>query len=148
MDARQLVAAALATVFAAIAALHVYWAARVTTSPAGGVSVGGAVPVRADGAPLFQPGRLGTLVVAVLLTAAAALVLGRAHVVAPLAPPLLYHVGTWVLGAVLLLRAIGEFRYVGLFKRERGTRFASMDTWLYTPLCAALAAGVLYLAAT
>jgi hypothetical protein len=49
---------------------------------------------------------------------------------------------------VLALRAIGEFRYVGLFKRVRESRFAALDTRVYTPLCVALAAAVFYLAAT
>ena len=138
--APQAVALGLAVIFGAIAAVHVFWAA-------GGATTGGAaVPTVADGAPLFRPGRAGTLAVAVLLAAAAAVVLGRAGVTALLAPPVLYRVATWVLGGVLLLRVIGEFRYVGVFKRERGSRFARLDTWLYTPLCAGLAAGVLYLA--
>ena len=44
--------------------------------------------------------------------------------------------------APVLMRAIGDFRYVGFFKRVRGSRFARMDTTLYSPLCLALAAGV------
>jgi hypothetical protein len=141
-----IVAGVLAAAFISIAALHVYWAAR---GMAGGdaATVGGAVPVRADGSPLFRPGPLATLAVAVLLAAAAVVVLGRAGVVALVAPVILYRVATWVLGIVLLLRAIGDFRYVGIFRRERHSRFAAMDTVLYTPLCALLAAGVFYLAA-
>jgi hypothetical protein len=42
----------------------------------------------------------------------------------------------------LLLRAVGEFRYVGLFKRVRGTKFAVLDTYVYSPLCLLLAVGV------
>ncbi len=84
---------------------------------------------------------------ALALGAAALLVLGRAGVIPHMAPPWTYASGAWGLGGVLLLRAIGEFRYVGLFKRVRGTRFATLDTWLYTPLCAMLAAAVWYLAA-
>lgn len=143
MSRPQLVAGVLAAVFAALAALHVYWATRAVPDVA---PAGGAVPVRADGTPLFRPGRTSTLAVALLLGAAAIVVLGRTALIATLAPAALYRIATWVLGSVLLLRAIGEFRYVGLFKRRRGTRFATMDTWLYTPLCAALAAGVFYLA--
>ncbi len=30
------------------------------------------------------------------------------------------------------------FRYVGFFKRVRGTRFAEMDTRYYSPLCLTL----------
>jgi hypothetical protein len=47
-----------------------------------------------------------------------------------------------VLALVLLLRAVGDFHYVGFFKRIRNTRFAKMDTLIYTPLCLALAVGV------
>jgi hypothetical protein len=130
----------LAAAFAALAALHVAWAAS-------GAPAGAAVPARADGAPLFRPGRAATLAVALALGAAAALVLARAGLVAWPVPAGLTRAGTWALAAALGLRVVGEFRYVGLFKRERGTRFARLDTRVYTPLCAALAAGVLYLAA-
>jgi hypothetical protein len=33
------------------------------------------------------------------------------------------------------LRAVGDFRFVGFFKRVRGSVFARRDTWLYSPLC-------------
>ena len=52
---------------------------------------------------------------------------------------------TWLsfaLAAGLLARAIGEFKYVGFFKRVRGSRFARLDTWIYSPLCLLLALGV------
>ncbi len=58
-----------------------------------------------------------------------------------------YRFGVWLLGAVLVLRTVGDFRYVGMFKQERRTQFAARDTRIYTPLCGVLAAGVLYLAA-
>jgi len=140
MRARSVVASILAAVFVALAGLHVYWAIP-------GVAADAVVPARVDGVPVFRPGRSATLAVAAALAAAAALVLGHAGLVRRVGPAGLYRAGTWTLGAVLVLRVIGEFRYVGLFKRERGTRFAVLDTRVYTPLCAGLAAGVLYLAA-
>jgi hypothetical protein len=42
-------------------------------------------------------------------------------------------------------RAIGERRYVGFFKRVRGTTFAWWDTRVFSPLCAALSLGYLLL---
>ena len=39
-------------------------------------------------------------------------------------------------------RAIGDFKYVGFFKRVRGSKFARMDTLVYSPLCLLLALGV------
>jgi len=136
------VALVLAGAFALISALHVYWAARGT-----GSDDSGAVPTRADGTALFRPGPASSLAVAAALAAAAVVVLGRSGVIAPHGVGWVYRVGTWTLGAVLALRAVGDFRYVGLFKRERTSRFARLDTRYFTPLCAALAAGVLYLAA-
>ncbi len=50
------------------------------------------------------------------------------------------------LALVLLLRAVGDFRYVGFFKSVGGTRFATMDTWCYSPVCLALSIGVAYVA--
>ena len=49
---------------------------------------------------------------------------------------------SYVLAVGLLGRAIGEFRYVGFFKRVRGSRFAKLDTVVYSPLCLLLAVGV------
>ncbi len=47
---------------------------------------------------------------------------------------------------LIVLRTVGDLRYVGVFKRVRRTRFAVRDTRIYTPVCGVLAAGVLYLA--
>nr|WP_277600974.1 DUF3995 domain-containing protein [Paenibacillus whitsoniae] len=33
------------------------------------------------------------------------------------------------------LRCIGDFKYVGLFKTNRTSRFARYDYFLFTPLC-------------
>ena len=143
MRAPAIVALVLASVFAAISALHVYWAARGTTGSNGS----GAIPMKRDGTPLFQPSRASTLAVAVALAAAAVVVLGRSGVIALDGMSWIFRAGAWTLGAVLALRAVGDFRYVGLFKREHDSRFARLDTRWFTPLCAALAAGVLYLAA-
>ncbi len=44
-----------------------------------------------------------------------------------------------VLGIVFGIRAIGDFKYVGLTKKVKGTTFAENDTLYYTPLCIYLA---------
>jgi hypothetical protein len=53
---------------------------------------------------------------------------------------------SYALALGLAARAVGEFKYVGFFKRVRGSRFATLDTWIYSPLCLLLAAGVAYVA--
>ncbi len=44
-----------------------------------------------------------------------------------------------VIGVIFLIRAIGEFKYVGLFKSVQSTKFAEKDTKYYSPLCLFLA---------
>jgi hypothetical protein len=39
------------------------------------------------------------------------------------------------LAVILLVHAIGDFRVVGFFRRICDTRFARLDTTVYSPLC-------------
>jgi Protein of unknown function (DUF3995) len=121
-----------ASVFAGLSALHVYWAVGGRR----GASV--VVPERQDGRPTFRPRPVSTLVVAALLLLSAVLVLERAAVGPGLVPARLTVWGVWGLAAVVTLRAIGDFKYVGFFKRRRGTRFATHDTRYFSPLALAL----------
>lgn len=123
----------LATTLAALAVLHGYWAAG------GRWSFDAAVPIDpGSGAFTFSPGPLATFAVALLLMVAALVALAAAGVLALPIPDSLVRLGIWALAVVFLLRAIGDFRYAGFFKRVRGTRFARLDTRLYSPLCLAL----------
>jgi Protein of unknown function (DUF3995) len=121
-----------ASVFAGLSTLHVYWAVGGRR----GATI--VVPERQDGRPTFQPGPISTLVVAALLLLSAVLVLERAAIGPGLVPARLTFWGTWGLAAVFTLRAIGDFKYVGFFKRRRGTRFATLDTRYFSPLALAL----------
>lgn len=115
------------------------WHVRMAFGTLSGES--GAVP-SVDGKPLFVPSRSSTLLVACALVAFAALVAAASGFWQPGVPVRVLSWACYALAAGLLLRAIGDFRYVGFFKRVRGSRFARMDTMLYSPLCLALAAGV------
>lgn len=53
---------------------------------------------------------------------------------------------SYALSFGLLARAIGEFKYLGFFKRVHGSRFARLDSLVYSPLCLLLALGVAYVA--
>jgi hypothetical protein len=129
------IAIALCVVFVVLALWHVHMA----RAPATGVS--GAVP-SVDGKPLFKPSRNATLGVAAVLLLFAALVASTAGLIATGLPRILLTWLSYALAAGLLARAIGEFRYLGFFKRVRGTRFATLDSWVYSPVCLVLAIGV------
>ncbi len=139
-SAAAVVALASALVLGALSGLHVHWAL--------GGRWGGAVavPTRPGGPPVFVPSAVGTLAVAAALAVAAYLVLVRGGLARPVGPRWPYTVGAWGLGLVFLARAVGDFRYVGVFKRVRDTPFAQRDDWLYVPLCVALGAAICWLA--
>ena len=135
MSGVTVVAFALAVVFCALSLLHTGWALGLGS---GQVQ---AVPARPDGQPVFRPGPWATLAVAGLLLLAALLVTQRAGLGREWIPAGLVGPGCWGVSAALVLRAIGEFRYVGFFKRVRGTAFARMDSRLYSPLALLLGLG-------
>jgi hypothetical protein len=139
MSIQVLIALLVAGVYALLSALHVYWAA-------GGRWASVGVVPHVDGVAVFKPSTTASLLVAVALAAASTLVLCGAGLLPWPLPDSLLRPALYVLGALFALRAIGDFRLVGFFKRVRGTRFARLDDWLFAPLCAALAGGVLWLA--
>lgn len=114
-------------VLVAVAVAHVAWAAGSRRG------LEGAVPT-VDGRPVFRPSGPLTVAVAAGFAAAGALVLYASRAG-----------GAWAsfacgAGAVVLgARAIGDFRFVGLTKRERASLFARRDDAYYTPLCVGLA---------
>lgn len=106
----------------------------------------GAVP-SVDGKPLFKPSKASTVAVGVVLLLFAALVAATAGFLATGLPHRWLAWGCYALALGLLARAIGEFKYVGFFKKVRGSEFARMDTLVYSPVCLALAAGTAAVAA-
>ena len=133
-------AIALASVLAFLSGLHIYWAFG------GRWGWGAAIP-QIDGRPTFTPSRFATLLVALGLAAAAALPLVRTGALPFAVPAWLSQWSAVFLALIFLVRAVGDFRLVGFFKRVRGTPFAIWDTRLFSPLCLLLAAGFARVAA-
>lgn len=122
----------LSAVFVALAALHAFWVVK------GSADLSSFVPQTGTaGEPTFRPGRLATATVALLLAAAAGICASQAELLGLPRWPLA-RAGVWTLTVLFLLRAIGDFKYVGFFKRIRDTRFGRMDTRVFSPLCLAI----------
>ncbi|MFJ4248108.1 Protein of unknown function [Pseudomonas helmanticensis] len=136
----------LVTIFAVIALMHVYWAlggqwAAAVVVPQ--IPVDGFV---ATVRPAFKPSGWLTLVVAAALLVIAALVCMR---VGWGMPAVNHKALQWLISAIALMmfaRSIGDSNLVGFFKEVKGSRFARLDTWVYSPLCAILGAGLLAVA--
>ncbi len=115
------------------------WHFRMAFAGSSGESA--AVP-SLDGRPLFVPSTKSTVAVGVVLVLFAALVAATSGILSLGLPRPLLSWLSYALALGLFARAIGEFKYVGFFKKVRGSRFARMDTLLYSPLCLLLSAGV------
>ncbi|MFL6691479.1 MAG: DUF3995 domain-containing protein [Ramlibacter sp.] len=125
----------ISAVFVALALWHFHMALK---PPA---QVSGAVP-SVNGKPVFVPSKLSTFVVGIVLLSFAALVAVTGGLLSIGLPRTVAAWLSYGLALGLLARAIGEFKYVGFFKRVRSSRFAELDSLVYSPLCLMLSGGV------
>jgi hypothetical protein len=134
-----MISIALAVVLFLLAALHVGWAA--------GNRIGDSVVIpKVEGRPAFTPSRTATLLVAGALLAGSFVALAQGHHIPALLPDGVVQGAAFAAGTAFLLRAVGEFRLVGFFKRVRDTVFARWDSWCFSPLCVLMGSAFWYLA--
>jgi hypothetical protein len=138
MSPSTIVASTLASLLFVLALFHVSWAF--------GRRFGASMVIpQVEGRPTISPGRGATLGVAVLLFGATLVALAQGHLLVGL-PSVPVHWAALAAGTVFLLRALGEFRLVGFFKRVRDSNFARWDTWCFSPLSALMGGAFWYLA--
>ncbi|MEM7298065.1 MAG: DUF3995 domain-containing protein [Bacteroidota bacterium] len=53
--------------------------------------------------------------------------------------PFLENAIYWLIPTIFLFRSIGDFKYVGFFKKIKTTRFGKSDTRYFAPLCLTIA---------
>jgi hypothetical protein len=136
---RNVLAVLLIATFVILALLHVYWAI--------GGQFGQAASVPSvDGRRLFDPSPRSTLMVAAALLACACAIAGTAGWLGEAVPASVFRAVTMLVSLVFLLRAIGDFRYVGFFQRAGDSPFAYWDLRLYSPLCLLIGAAALVVA--
>lgn len=122
----------LSVIFFLIALLHFYWA---TGGQWGRYN---SVPVTKEGKQILNTGTISCIVVGtglLLFSAFYALQLRDAELI----PAPLVNVVGWIIPSVFLLRAIGDFNYVGFFKKVKHSGFARLDTAYFSPLCLLIA---------
>ncbi|WP_020060584.1 DUF3995 domain-containing protein [Bacillus sp. 123MFChir2] len=113
-----------------ISLIHMYWAC--------GGSWGSKVvlPMKKDsGEYAFIPRKIGTFAVALAILCFAMILLAQSGYFPFWNPSRYTRWGCIVLAGIFLLRAVGDMKYVGFFKKVKGTKFSVYDTWLYSPVC-------------
>ncbi|MCP4442309.1 MAG: DUF3995 domain-containing protein [Aureispira sp.] len=124
---KELIAITVLLILGIIVIAHVYWAF-------GGKLWLDRVAPKLEGseADVFTPGMLATLAVAVVLCLFGLSVM---QVMTWVDLSVWFVYGAWATATIFLLRAVGEFKYVGFFKRVKDSDFAKLDTLFYSPLC-------------
>ncbi|TGK20781.1 DUF3995 domain-containing protein [Leptospira fluminis] len=120
----------LVAIFVFLGSMHFYW------SFGGNWGSDSAIPqLELEGRPAFLPGVFSTFIIGLAFWFTAAWVLGFSQIYPSPIGHRAHRIGLILVGAVFVLRSIGEFRYVGFFKKVKGTKFAYWDSRIYSPLC-------------
>ena len=79
--------------------------------------------------------KFATLIVALVLLLFGLMYLVKSGLTTVQLPSSLIRYGYWFIPSIFILRAIGEFNYVGFFKKIKNTEFAKADSKIFSPLC-------------
>jgi hypothetical protein len=130
------IAVILIAIFLFLSGLHIYWIMG------GQWGLDAAIPTQDNQVKLFTPGILATLVVSTGLAGFGFIVFLNTPGIdlqIPFGLDFIRQYGLWAIVVIFTLRAIGDFNYVGFFKKHRQTKFGRNDTRYYASLCLAIA---------
>ena len=118
-----------AIIFLLLSILHFYWAFG------GKLWFVDTLPTSSSGVKKLNPGMMAGLVIAAGLLFFAIIIIGNQGLFDKYISENYFRYGTLIIAVIFLLRAIGDFKYVGFFKKIKQTKFAINDTKIYSPLC-------------
>jgi hypothetical protein len=119
----------LTLIFTSLGLIHFYWLFG------GKWGVSKVIPTKDDGGNTFSPPQLATFIVGFGLLLMGLLYLLKSGLIEVQLPDFVLNYGLWIIPSIFILRAIGEFHYVGFFKKIKHTEFAKADSLLFSPLC-------------
>nr|WP_299384395.1 DUF3995 domain-containing protein [Allomuricauda sp.] len=124
----------LSVVLIFLAVLHFYWSIFGIKDPAA------VLPTNLESKSVKSPGKFGAVLVGLVLLGFAFVYINK--VIRYVDYQWLDHVSIGI-GITFIIRALGDFKYVGFFKTAKNSKFSALDTRYYSPLC--LLMGVLIL---
>lgn len=93
------------------------------------------LPTNESGKRILNPGKKDCTIVGVGLLLFAVFYRIKIGIIPIDLPPIALTGAAWIIPIIFLLRSMGDFKYVGFFKRVKTTEFAINDTKYYSPLC-------------
>lgn len=119
----------LFVIFSSLGIIHFYWLLG------GKWGLEKALPTKVAGQKAMEPPKIATVIVGIGLISFGLIYLIKAGLINFQIPNWIITYGSWIIPSIFILRAIGDFNYVGLFKKIKNTEFAKADSKWFVPLC-------------
>lgn len=116
-----------------ISFIHVYWAFG------GRWGSSAALPQKVGGGVVFKPRMPETLAVACLILIVSFILMAQSESLPFFKANPFTEWSCIICAFVFFIRAVGDFKYLGFFKKIKHSTFSEYDTWIYSPLCLYLA---------
>lgn len=116
-------------IFTVLGAFHFYWLFGGTWG------LKKAIPTKSNEVNTISIPKLATLIVGLVLVLFGLIYFMKSGLINVQVPDWLTNYGYWFIPSLFILRAIGEFNYVGFFKKIKNTEFAQADSKIFSPLC-------------
>ncbi len=116
-------------IFLALAIIHFNWVAGNKWG------FDEALPTNERGERVLNPKKIDSAIVGFGLLLFCVFYFFKSSIVDLHLPALVLNYAGWVISTIFIVRAIGDFKYIGFFKKVKQTPFAKMDTKVYSPLC-------------
>jgi len=118
----------LIVLFVLLSLLHFYWVFG------GKKGLDKALPTDNNGNKVFNPGKIETSIVGFGLLLFALYYFLKVGNLKTELPRVILDYSGWIISSVFILRTIGDFKYVGFFKKIKNTEFGRFDTKYFTLL--------------
>ncbi len=119
----------LFAVYSSLGFIHFYWLLG------GKWGLERALPTKEAGQKAMEPPKIATVIVGIGLISFGLIYLIKIGLINFQIPNWIITYGSWIIPSIFILRAIGDFNYVGLFKKIKNTEFAKADSKWFIPLC-------------
>ncbi len=124
-----LIALTLFLIFVVLGGFHFYWLFG------GSWGLKKVIPTKNNDSYALSTPKLATLMVGLVLVSFGLIYLIKSGLVNILLPSWVTSYMYWIVPSIFILRAIGDFNYVGFFKRIKQTEFSKADSKIFSPLC-------------
>ena len=119
----------LSTTFFILSAIHFHWAFG------GKWGFENSIPTNEKGEKVLNPKKIDSAVVGIGLSIFGIFYLLKIGLFSIQLPGWILSSAGWIISAIFIFRTIGEFKYIGFFKRVKNSNFAKLDSLFYSPLC-------------